>query len=64
MSLVVAAVILWGMWGLLRDSVNMAMDAVPANVDLEEVSKSIGQQSGVTNIHDSISGQSARLKSR
>lgn len=51
-SLVVAAVILHGTWGLLRDSVGMALDAVPPNVDLDEVSRLIRQQSGVAKIHD------------
>jgi cobalt-zinc-cadmium efflux system protein len=52
LSLVVAGVILLGTWGLLRDSVAMAMDAVPPNVDLDEVRKFISQQAGVATIHD------------
>jgi cobalt-zinc-cadmium efflux system protein len=32
-SLLINGVIVWGTWGLLRDSVNMAMDAVPPEVD-------------------------------
>jgi cobalt-zinc-cadmium efflux system protein len=51
-SLVVAGVILLGTWSLLRDSVGMAMDAVPPNVDLDRVSTFICQQPGVANIHD------------
>src|SRR6266404_6923660 len=33
-SLVIGAVIVWGTWGLLRESVNLSMDAVPAVHDL------------------------------
>jgi cobalt-zinc-cadmium efflux system protein len=51
-SLLVAGVILIGTWSLLRDSVSMAMDAVPPSVDLEEVSKFIRQQAGIATIHD------------
>lgn len=32
-SLVIAAVIIWGAWGLLRDSVNMSLNAVPPGID-------------------------------
>ena len=51
-SLAVAGVILWGTWSLLRDSVGMAMDAVPAAVNLDEVSAFITRQPGVAKIHD------------
>jgi len=36
-SLVIAVVIFLSTWGLLRDSLNLAMDAVPRNVDPEAV---------------------------
>lgn len=36
-SLVIVAVILVGTWGLLRDSVNLAMDAVPEGTDAAAV---------------------------
>ena len=32
-SLVINAVIVWGTWGLLRDSVGMSMAAVPPQID-------------------------------
>src|SRR5438093_9717320 len=38
-SLIIAAVIVWGTWGLLRDSVNLALQAVPAEINLGEVRK-------------------------
>ena len=34
-SLVIVVVILIGTWDLLRDSVNLALDAVPEGVDLQ-----------------------------
>ena len=36
-SLVIVAVILWGTWGLLKDSVNLALDAAPRGVDVEAI---------------------------
>ena len=36
-SLLINAVIVWGTWGLLRDSLDMTMDAVPAGVDVPSV---------------------------
>jgi cobalt-zinc-cadmium efflux system protein len=51
-SLAIAGVILAGTWGLLRDSVGMSLDAVPAGLKPEEVSTYLKQQPGVTAIHD------------
>lgn len=51
-SLAIAAVILAGTWGLLRDSVAMSLDAVPAGLKLDEVSTFLRGQPGVTAIHD------------
>ena len=36
-SLVIAAVIIWGTWGLLRDSINLALHAVPQGIEVAEV---------------------------
>ena len=36
-SLAISAVIIWGTWGLLRDSVNLALQAVPEGIDLAKV---------------------------
>jgi cobalt-zinc-cadmium efflux system protein len=51
-SLVVNAVIVWGTWGLLRDSIAMVLDLVPANVDATAVRCFLEQQNGVTTVHD------------
>ena len=51
-SLVVNAVIVWGTWGLLRDSIAMVLDLVPANVDANAVRRFLEQQNGVTTVHD------------
>jgi cobalt-zinc-cadmium efflux system protein len=51
-SLVIAAVILLSTWGLLRDSLNLAVDAVPRHVDPEAVRAYLSGLPGVLAIHD------------
>ncbi len=51
-SLVIAAVILFSTWGLLRDSLNLAVDAVPRNVDPDAVRDYLSSLPGVQAIHD------------
>ena len=51
-SLIIAAVIVWGTWGLLRDSLNLALQAVPVAINLSEVRKYLGGLPQVTAVHD------------
>jgi len=51
-SLVIAAVIFLSTWGLLRDSFNLAVDAVPRNVDPEAVREYLSGLAGVRALHD------------
>lgn len=51
-SLGIAALILVSTWGLLRDSVNLALDKVPENVDAEKVLAFLAALPGVTEVHD------------
>ena len=51
-SLVVTAVIVLGTWGLLRDSVQLALSAVPAHIEVSAVDAFLRQCTGVTDIHD------------
>jgi cobalt-zinc-cadmium efflux system protein len=50
-SLVINGVIVWGTWGLLRESVNMAMDAVPPEVDYAGVQRYFSGLSGLAGFH-------------
>jgi cobalt-zinc-cadmium efflux system protein len=52
LSLLIAAVIVIGTWSLLRDSVDLALDAAPRGVDVEAVRKWLLAQPGVTEVHD------------
>lgn len=51
-SLIIAAVIAIGTWNLLRDSVNLALDAVPEGIDLQAVRTYLSELSGVVGVHD------------
>ncbi|HEY6070946.1 MAG TPA: cation diffusion facilitator family transporter [Chthoniobacterales bacterium] len=51
-SLVINAVIVYGTWGLLRHSLAMALDVVPANVDPTAVRSYLERLKGVTAVHD------------
>ena len=46
-GIVVAAVILFSTWGLLRDSVVLALDGVPRGLDVKAVKEAILGQKGV-----------------
>ena len=51
-SIVINIIIVIGTWGLLRESFNLALDAVPATVDLLQVKKYLGELPNVTAVHD------------
>ena len=51
-SLVIVAVIAIGTWGLLRDSVNMSLQATPPGLDPVEIGDFLRGQDGVQEIHD------------
>jgi len=51
-GLAIVVTILLGTWGLLRDSVNLILDAVPHNVDGPAVRAYLEKITGVTEIHD------------
>ena len=51
-SLAIAGVILWGTWGLLKESVSMTMAGVPSGIDIESVRDALAKRPGVREIHD------------
>jgi len=51
-SLVISAVIVVGTWSLLRDSVNLSLDAVPNGIDQDAVSACLRALPGIVKIHD------------
>ncbi len=51
-SLGIAAAILIGTWGLLRESFDLAMDAVPRGIDPQAVQDYLSRLPGVEEVHD------------
>lgn len=51
-SLLIVAVILVSTWALLRDSVHLSLDGVPAGVNSGAVLSYLAGQRGVTDVHD------------
>ncbi len=51
-SLVIAGVIVAGTWGLLRDSLDLALDAAPRGIDPDKVKTWLAGRPGVTEVHD------------
>lgn len=51
-SLIVVALILAGTWGLLKESVDLTLDAAPSHIDVAAVRAFLAKQPGVTAVHD------------
>jgi cobalt-zinc-cadmium efflux system protein len=51
-SIAVGLAILWSGWGLMREALNLALDAVPAGIDPSAVETYLASVSGVTEVHD------------
>jgi cobalt-zinc-cadmium efflux system protein len=51
-SLVIVAVIGWGTWGLLKDSIKLGLNAVPDRIEEAEVRTFLRSLDGVTAVHD------------
>lgn len=51
-SLMISAVIVWGAWGLLRESMAMSLNAVPRGIDPVAVRAYLERRPGVVQVHD------------
>ena len=51
-SLVIATVIFLGTWGLLKDSIHLALQAVPPDIDFDEVHLALSELPNVSEVHD------------
>lgn len=52
MSLVIVAAIVYGTWGLFKESLNLSLQAVPENIDREGVEGYLKRLPGVVSLHD------------
>jgi len=51
-SLAIVVAIAWGTWGLLRESLDLALDAVPRRIDPAQVGDWLATLPGVVAVHD------------
>jgi cobalt-zinc-cadmium efflux system protein len=51
-SLLIAALMLWASYGLLRDSGRIFMEAAPPDLDPELIGKALAAEDGVVEVHD------------
>jgi cobalt-zinc-cadmium efflux system protein len=51
-SLAISGLIVWGTWGLLRESLDMALDAVPGGIKPSDVRGYLASLPGVERLHD------------
>jgi cobalt-zinc-cadmium efflux system protein len=51
-SLVIVALIVKSTWGLLKESMKLALNSVPAHIDVAAVTTFLQQQTGVSEVHD------------
>ena len=51
-SLAIAAIIFWQTWGLLREAIEMSLNAVPRGIDFDAVGAALCMLPGVIDTHD------------
>ncbi len=51
-SLIILVVIVYSTWSLFTDSINLALDAVPDNIDIEEVEQFLSEKQAIKSFHD------------
>jgi cobalt-zinc-cadmium efflux system protein len=65
LSLLIAALILWSSWGIVRETLNILLEGTPRGVDLNHIRAGMEQVDGVVNVHDlhvwSLGSQSRAL---
>ena len=52
LSVAIAIAVLWSTWSLARDSINLALDAIPREIDHEAVRAFLQSLPGVSEVHD------------
>ena len=51
-SVLIAGLVTWSSWSLLRDSVNVLMEATPRHLDAKEIEGALAAVPGVREVHD------------
>ena len=67
LSVLIAVMILWSSFGVLRETLHILLEGTPRTVDLTEMRSAMGRVEGVINVHDlhvwSLTSQSHALAS-
>ena len=67
LSLIIAAMILWSSWGIVRETLHILLEGTPRSLDLNEIRAAMQGVAGVVNVHDlhvwSLTSQSHALSS-
>jgi cobalt-zinc-cadmium efflux system protein len=51
-SILIGILILWSSWGILKESGNVLLEAIPEGMKMDEVERTIGSVHGVLAVHD------------
>jgi len=51
-SILIGILILWSSWGILKESVNVLLEAIPEGMKMDQVEQTIGGVRGVLAVHD------------
>ncbi len=51
-SVLIAVLIVGSAWQLLRDAIDVLMEAAPAHLDVEEIRSALESEGGIENVHD------------
>ncbi len=51
-SIAVVALVVWSTWGLMRESLDLALDAAPKHIDVTAVREFLASRPGVEAVHD------------
>src|SRR6185312_15409511 len=52
LSILIAVMIVWTAWDIIRESLNILLEGLPRGIDLREVSSSMKRLDGVLDVHD------------
>lgn len=52
MTVAIAILMVWGSWGIIRDTLRVLLESTPVGVSLEAITQSLEEVSGVERIHD------------
>jgi cobalt-zinc-cadmium efflux system protein len=52
LSLIIAALILWSSWGIVRETLQILLEGTPRGINLHHIRRDMQSVSGVRNVHD------------